>query len=71
MAFPMIASFSIINPRYQKNYAYHVLGATIIAMYVIATFLKNQGDFTMLGLFIVGISLISHLFFKYKVSKFF
>ncbi len=71
MTFPMIASFSIINPRYQKNYAYHILGATIIAMYVIATFLKNQGDLMMLGLFVIGTSLISHLVFKYKVSRFF
>jgi lipopolysaccharide export system permease protein len=71
MAFPIVASFAIINPRYQKNYAYHILGATIVTMYMIATFLKNQGDFMMLGLFIIGTSLISHLFFNYKVSSFF
>jgi hypothetical protein len=71
MAFPIVASFAIINPRYQKNYAYHILGATIVTMYMIATFLKNQSDFMMLGLFIIGTSLISHLFFKYKVSRFF
>jgi len=71
MAFPIIASFSIINPRYQKNYAYHVLGITTLSLYVIATFLENQGDFRLLAPFVVGTFMVSHLFFKYKVSKFF
>jgi len=71
MAFPIVASFAIINPRYQKNYAYHILGVTTIALYVIATSLEKQGNFTMLGISIVLTFIISNLFFKYKVSKFF
>lgn len=71
MAFPIVASFAIINPRYQKNYAYHALGITTVSLYVIATFLKNQGNFLLLGLFVLGTFIVSHLFFKYKVSKFF
>ena len=71
MAFPIVASFAIINPRYQKNYAYHVLGVTTISLYMIATFLENQGDFRLLAPFVLGTFITSHLFFKYKVSKFF
>lgn len=71
MAFQLIASFSIINPRYQKNYAYHVLGATTISLYIIANFLDKQGNFILLGVAIFMTITISYLFFKYKVSRFF
>ncbi|MCH9740567.1 MAG: LptF/LptG family permease [Epsilonproteobacteria bacterium] len=67
----IIASFSIINPRYQKNYAYHILGVTIVALYVIATSLKNQGSFLTLSLALIGTYIIGHALFHYKVTRYF
>jgi hypothetical protein len=39
----IIASFSIINPRYQKNHAYTVLMITTICLYAIASLLELNG----------------------------
>lgn len=67
----IIASFAIINPRYQKSYAYQVLGITTVAFYVIATSLKNSGSFAIMGIAIVAIFALGWLLFRYKVSRFF
>lgn len=71
MGLYLIASFSIINPRYQKNYAYIALGVTIVGLYAIATSLKNQGNFIALGGAMVAVTLLGHLLFHAKVARYF
>ena len=71
MALYIIASFSIINPRYQKNYAYHILGLTTIGLYSIATLLKNQGTPLLLGISIIITFIIGIVLFRRNVQRFF
>jgi lipopolysaccharide export system permease protein len=67
----IVASFSIINPRYQKSYAYPILALTATALYTIATVLRKDGTFLLLTLAIVATATIGLMLFKYKVSRFF
>ncbi len=71
MALYIIASFSIINPRYQKNYAYHILGLTTISLYSVATLLKSQGDFTLLVVSVMATIIIGSLLFRHNVQRYF
>jgi len=71
MALYIIASFSIINPRYQKNYAYHILGVTTIALYSVATLLEKQGNFIILILSIMATLIIGSLLFRKNVQRYF
>ena len=71
MALYIIASFSIINPRHQKNYAYHILGITTIGLYSIATLLEKQGNYiTLIVAITISFSLGLFLFHRY-VQKYF
>ena len=71
MALFIIAAFSIINPRYQKNYAFHVLGATTIGLYSIATLLKSQGNYMVLLVAIFFTFLLGRFLFKRNVQRYF
>ncbi|CAA6803074.1 MAG: Predicted permease YjgP/YjgQ family [uncultured Sulfurovum sp.] len=70
LALTIIASFSIINPRYQKNYAYHVLALTTVGLYGLAIILKSSGTLVMtLGfsflIFILGFYLYRHFVLRF------
>ena len=71
MALYIIASFSIINPRYQKNYAYHILGVTTIGIYATATLIEKQGDPRLLGIAIIGTFIIGIVLFRKNVQRYF
>jgi len=71
IALYIIAAFSIINPRYQKNYAYHILGSTTIGLYAIATLLKSQGNPIALVVAIVLTSALGLFLFKRYVQRYF
>jgi len=71
MALYIIASFSIINPRYQKNYAYHILAITTVGLYTIATLLDKQGNIPLLIGAIILTFLIGLVLFKQHVLRFF
>ncbi len=71
IALYIVASFSIINPRYQKSYAYLVLGLTILLLYVVATLLQNQGSFMLLGISVVTTTVIGIILFHYRVARYF
>jgi len=71
MGLYIVASFSIINPRYQKNHTYPILGLTSVLLYVIATTLRKDGDFIIMSAAIVIISIFGLILFRRKVSRFF
>ena len=71
MALAIITSFSIINPRYQKNYAYHILGLTTIGLYGTATALKTNGTIPLLLLSIVLFFSLGLFLYKRYVLRFF
>ena len=71
IALYIIAAFSIINPRYQKNYAYQILGVTTIGLYSIATLLKSQGNYMALIVAIVLTSILGLFLFRQNVQRYF
>ena len=71
MALYIVASFAIINPRYQKNYAYHILAITTIALYAIATLLEKQGTPISLLIAIGLVFSIGLFLFRQNVQRYF
>jgi lipopolysaccharide export system permease protein len=71
IALYIIAAFSIINPRYQKNYAFHILGATTVGLYSIATLLKSQGNYIALLIAIILTFILGLFLFKRNVQRYF
>jgi len=67
----IVSSFAIINPRYQKNYAYYALGITTIFLYVIATILDNKGSFLLLSTTLLFTYSIGYILFRYRVARYF
>lgn len=71
MALYIVAAFSIINPRYQKNYAYPILGLTTIGLYIVATALEKQGSFLILSLTITLTLALGLWLFRKYVTRYF
>ncbi len=71
IALYIVASFSIINPRYQKSYAYPILGLTILLLYVIATLLQHQGNPIFLAISLLTVTVIGLILFHYRVARYF
>lgn len=71
MALYIIAAFSIINPRYQKNHAYSVVALTTIVLYIVATALEKQGTFPLLILAIILTSSLGLWLFHKYVTRYF
>ena len=67
----MVSAFSIINPRYNKNYAYHILGITTIVLFGVATILKKQGTPIILLAIVILIIFIGYALFKRNVLRYF
>jgi len=62
----ILASFSIINPRYQKNRSFVIIGLTTAFFYTIASILEKIGT---IPIFIITISIISSAgFYMFKKS---
>ncbi len=71
IALYIVASFSIINPRYQKSYAYPILGVTILLLYVIAMLLQKHGTPLTLGISLLGVIFTGLTLFHYRVARYF
>jgi len=71
LALMLIASFAIINPRYQKNHAYTVLALTVVSLYAIATLLERNG--TVISTTIISVLILFFGAFLYRrlVLRFF
>ena len=67
----IIAAFSIINPRYQKNYAYHVLGIATIGVYATATLLENLGNYLAFAIAVTFTFFLGLFLFKRNVQRYF
>ena len=71
LALSLIASFSIINPRYQKNYAYHILAITTIGLYGIGIVLRKQGTPFLLLAASSLVLMLGYYLYKRQVLRFF
>ncbi|CAA6806377.1 MAG: Predicted permease YjgP/YjgQ family [uncultured Sulfurovum sp.] len=71
LSLAIIASFSIINPRYQKNHAYQALAVTTIGLYSSAIILESKGTLLMLFGFSFVALFLGFYLYKRLVLRFF
>jgi len=67
----IVASFSIINPRYQKNHAFTVIGVITLFFYAIASILDKSGTIYIFLGSIFFILLFGYIIFNKTVSRYF
>jgi len=67
----LVASFTMINPRYQKNYAFVSIFATTLFFYLLASSLGKWGSFSLLFTLSALIFILGRLLFHWRVSKYF
>jgi len=66
-----IASFTIINPRYQKNHTFLVIFITVLVLYTIASILHKQGNLYLVLCLIIVSYIIGRVLFKKRVQRYF
>jgi len=71
LALYLVASFTMINPRYQKNRSFLVIFVTSLLLYMIASGLEKWGTPLILLLCIGFTSLLGLWLFNRRVSKYF
>jgi len=67
----LIASFTMINPRYQSNNTFLVIFGTIFLFYSLASSLQKYGSVAMLVAFIVFTAILGRWLFNIRVARYF
>lgn len=67
----LVASFTMINPRYQANHSFLVIFISTLFFYTIASTLQKWGTIPMLISSVIIIMILGQWLFKKRVSKFF
>ena len=67
----LIASFTIINPRYQKNHTYSIIFSITLILYTIASILHKQANLYLLIGIVMSIFVIGKLLFNKRVMRYF
>ena len=67
----IVASFTMINPRYQANHSFLVIFATTLFLYLIGSSLEKWGTYISLIFSVILVALLGQWLFKKRVSKFF
>jgi lipopolysaccharide export system permease protein len=67
----LVASFTMINPRYQTNRSFIVIFVTTLLFYILASTLQKWGTYIILLLFIITIFLLGRWLFSQRVARYF
>ena len=67
----LVAAFTMINPRYQKNRSFLVIFGISILFYVLASALQKWGNFYLITLAVLFSSLLGRWLFHIRVAKYF
>jgi len=67
----LVASFTMINPRYQPNRSFIVIFTTTLLLYMIASSLEKWGTPLTLVISAIFIAILGQWLFKKRVSKYF
>ncbi|MGB5506609.1 MAG: LptF/LptG family permease [Sulfurovum sp.] len=67
----LVASFTMINPRYQPNRSFTVIFVSTLFFYAIASSLQKWGTLPILGISVIVIMILGQWLFKKRVSKYF
>jgi len=67
----LVASFTMINPRYQKNHSFVVIFITTLVLYTLASSLEKWGTFPLLFIVIITLYFFGRWLFKKRVTRYF
>lgn len=67
----LVASFTMINPRYQPNRSFIVIFSTTLLFYMIASSLEKWGTPLILSIAVIFMIILGQWLFKKRVSKYF
>ena len=67
----LVASFTMINPRYQTNHSFIVIFATTLLFYMLASTLQKWGNYTLLLFFILAVFFLGKWLFAKRVARYF
>jgi len=67
----IVAAFTMINPRYQKNHSFLVIFITTLSLYLIATSLQKWGTPYILLASLISIALLGQWLFHKRVARYF
>jgi lipopolysaccharide export system permease protein len=71
LALYLVASYTMINPRYQSNHTFLVIFATSLLLYLIASALEKWGTPFTLIFAIFSVAILGQLLFHKRVSRYF
>jgi len=67
----LIASYSMINPRYQANRSFLIIFTTSLGLYMIASSLERWGTFLLLMGIVITLLILGKWLFERRVAKYF
>lgn len=67
----LVASFTMINPRYQPNRSFLVIFLTAFGLYMTASSLERWGTFNSVFITVIVVFLLGKWFFDKRVAKYF
>jgi lipopolysaccharide export system permease protein len=67
----LVASFTMINPRYQSNRSFVVIFITTLFFYMIASSLEKWGTPLLLVLSVIIVTILGQWLFRQRVAKYF
>lgn len=67
----LVASFTMINPRYQSNRSFLVIFLTAFGLYMTASSLERWGTFSILFIAVIVLVLLGKWLFNRRVAKYF
>ncbi len=67
----LVAAFTMINPRYQKNHSFIVIFVTTLSLYLVASSLQKWGTPLALIIAILSIAALGRWLFNKRVAKYF
>ena len=71
LALYLVASYTMINPRYQSNRSFLVIFTTSLFLYLIASALEKWGTPLILVASIITVAVAGQLIFRKRVSRYF
>ena len=67
----LVAAFTMINPRYQKNHSFIVIFVTTLSLYLVASSLQKWGTPYMLLASIIAVGILGQWLFHKRVARYF
>jgi lipopolysaccharide export system permease protein len=67
----LVASFTMINPRYQTNRSFIVIFTTTFLFYMLASSLQKWGNYAILLILIITVFLLGKWLFRQRVARYF